>query len=177
MRLSQYLKDNILKEEIRLNFEAKENAAQTKLSEAIEAQLKIEIAESGIKVPKALIDGGYIKMCGDVEYRIDDVLFRVQLSNTYPLKVYAYKHRIMHVTKAILYAHENKVYVQKDKSDFCLALRKVLAAFSTDAQLIKAIPELSYHFKKDGNSMSQALVPIEQINAIRSQLAPRKHKE
>jgi hypothetical protein len=179
------MRDNILNKETALKYDKKFSAIKQK---ALDECLKlVKNSLEGIKFPQDLIDKSYLLQsnrvtvvysqefktehisanrysCSTEDYSIDEV---------FPVKPHRGNHSIEANKKLEnLYVERKNLYTEKDK--FFKELRNILYSFANDKQLIEVMPELKIYFQDDeALKKTTALVPIDQINLVRKQLAKR----
>ncbi len=167
------VKDQIVKEESNKKFNKLIDAAKKKYILAIEKQAKKDFKESGIKIPKKLIDSGYIRTTTGIylKYKGSSDYGYESVYNPQPVKANSSGIEIT-MTEELIKLKKALKKLHSEKSKFQEELRQVLNSYTTDKKLLAAVPELQSYFM--GGVMVTTLVPVETVNKVRESLKANK---
>lgn len=169
MKLTIGIRDGIINQEVRNKFHDKEFEAENKFNKAVEDEVIKKIKKSKVDVPQNLIDLGFVYTSNTAKIKgLDDSRygFYHDLGNYYPITRSDGSFRL-ETTAKITKAYANLKKVRDEECKFRKELRSILYSFTTDTQVVKHLPELKSYFT---DSISTAIIPIEQINNMRKQL-------
>lgn len=164
--ISMTTKDTIVTQEKNKKYAQRlsdlDQAIKKRCAEIIKQQL------APLKIPKSLIDAGYIRLEYEVEYRYHEDRRHLSMNEPLPAKMDAYKHSLGEDEELnkLTKQHED---LKTESNKFARELSAVLASFRTHKPLVAAIPELAKYFAEK-NPAELLPVPIETIKAVRSKL-------
>lgn len=174
MRLTNSMRDSIINQEVNNKYHDKRNEAEKKFRDAIEELAKKAVA-AGPKIPQELIDSNYIRLTDSarIEYSCGEKDNYYQLYNYYPANINGNKIEIK-ATKTVEKLRDKLRSIREERIKFKRSLKQILYAFTTDKQVVAAIPEFKHYFANQQKAQSMAVIPAEQINSIRKQLVKPK---
>lgn len=169
MRITQSMARSIAATETRKKFDQLKKDAETSLNKMVEDEVKEKYT---FKVPQSYIDDGLIRTCCEakIKFKEDDRYGEgFTLDSSYPIKALEDCFRVKK-NKKLEAAFNLKEKLDDDSDKFEDDLLRIINSFTTHTNLLIHLPELKDHFVDADLAKSMALVPVEQINAIRKQI-------
>lgn len=169
MRITKSMVESIVEKEATKKFYESKAKVEKDLNEEVEREVVKSLVE---KVPQDLIDRGYIKTCSSVKVSFGDKREYFEMGNSYPSKVFDYRFEI-NTTKKISTLRDKRDKLLDEETKFRSGLKRVLTSFSSHQALVANLPELKEYFADVESAKTMALIPVEQIKEVRSQLVKR----
>ena len=173
-RLTNEKRDSILETEINNKFYDSINSLNNELRGMIEKEIKKT-------VPKWITDeiksSGYIKTSDDLSLDRSNLSDEVYKKLNYFQIDYIPCHRYSHKyipSKSVINKVNKILDLEEKRKTFSRELKQILYCYTTDAALLKVVPELKDYFKDDNSKKQAALVPLDQISRVRKALGVNK---
>jgi hypothetical protein len=170
MRITNNLRESVTRSETDKKFKSLIDDVKKNILAECERLVKSHIAEYPCKITDDLINNDFIQITNGV--RLNDINGKREyfdLYNYYPIQVHKSKFELV-ASPLLISLIETRNKLGAEEKKFRHNLNRVLYAFNTSKQLIAAIPELAHYFKDEQKAQGLSLIPIEDINKLRSQL-------
>jgi hypothetical protein len=175
-RLTQAIKDHLVKEESFAKYEKPIKDANSLFIKELEAEVQ-KIVNSRMHITQDLIKSRYVATTNYASYLCDDIdenhshykTKNFDLTKSFP-RYHNESNFSIGQTPKLQELRKKWADLNSDRKKFESQLKTLLRAFTTKTALVKAVPEFEFYFKHE-LKMSSALVPMSQIMDIRKQLA------
>ena len=175
MKLTISLRQEIASKESNKRFKDKISEARTVFNQSLILEVKKIYGPEIAMVPKSLIADQWIRTTYSIRVKgkqedIDSHTSFV-VAEALPIKCNAIYYMI-EATDKIIENYRNVRSLEIERDAFKQDLLDLLHNFYTSKPLLEVLPELAEYFKEDKKDNTKALVPIELINRVKSQLLP-----
>lgn len=170
-RLTNSIREGIIENEVKKKFYDKITKAESDLKMSIDAAIAKTVPKW---ITEEIETSGYINVQsafkaerGDLNREAHDQIRWAEIDNYYPCT--GYHHKLV-VSKSMENKAEKLAKLNTEQNEFRRKLQTIVYSFTTAKLLLENVPEFKDYFKDAENKSKNALVPTEEIKAVRKEL-------